>query len=77
MRQLVQKNIHRLVYKPEVLSTAEEADIRRSIETLKGLCLPGLGISEEDRVMIVKAMGFEKGHWFKCQNGGCSWLFMT
>nr|XP_006812408.1 PREDICTED: NFX1-type zinc finger-containing protein 1-like [Saccoglossus kowalevskii] len=26
-------------------------------------------ISEEERIMIVKAMGFTPGHWFKCPNG--------
>ncbi|XP_046560628.1 LOW QUALITY PROTEIN: NFX1-type zinc finger-containing protein 1-like [Haliotis rubra] len=29
----------------------------------------GLGISEEERVEIVKAMALTKGHWFKCPNG--------
>ncbi|MGH0131754.1 UNVERIFIED_CONTAM: hypothetical protein FKN15_048582 [Acipenser sinensis] len=28
----------------------------------------GLGISEAERVMIVKAMNFPKGHWYKCPN---------
>jgi uncharacterized C2H2 Zn-finger protein len=27
------------------------------------------GITEEERVEIVKAMGLQKGHWFKCPNG--------
>ncbi|XP_071084840.1 NFX1-type zinc finger-containing protein 1-like [Haliotis cracherodii] len=29
----------------------------------------GLGISEEERVDIVKAMGLTSGHWFRCPNG--------
>lgn len=33
------------------------------------LTLPGLGITEEERVEIVSAMGLGKGHWFKCPNG--------
>ncbi|XP_052785302.1 NFX1-type zinc finger-containing protein 1-like [Mya arenaria] len=28
-----------------------------------------LGISEEERIMIVKAMELQKGHWFKCRKG--------
>ncbi|XP_052785303.1 NFX1-type zinc finger-containing protein 1-like [Mya arenaria] len=28
-----------------------------------------LGISEEERIMIVNAMELQKGHWFKCPNG--------
>ena len=27
------------------------------------------GISEQERLMIVKAIGLGKGHWYKCQNG--------
>ena len=65
---MVQKNVDRLLHKPEALSQAEEADMRKDIAILKGRVLSGLGVSEE-RVMIVKAMGFEKGHWFKCKNG--------
>ncbi|XP_041363692.1 NFX1-type zinc finger-containing protein 1-like [Gigantopelta aegis] len=29
----------------------------------------GLGISDAERVSIVKAMGLSTGHWFKCKNG--------
>ncbi|XP_046562907.1 LOW QUALITY PROTEIN: NFX1-type zinc finger-containing protein 1-like [Haliotis rubra] len=30
----------------------------------------GLGISDDERIMILKAMGFnQKGHWFKCKKG--------
>ncbi|KAI4900627.1 hypothetical protein NFI96_021503, partial [Prochilodus magdalenae] len=29
----------------------------------------GLGISDEERVMIVKAIGLAPGHWYKCRNG--------
>ena len=29
----------------------------------------GLGITEEERVMIVKAVGLSQGHWYKCPNG--------
>ena len=69
LHQMVQKNVDRLLHKPEALSQAEEADMRKDIAILKGPVLSGLGVSEEERVMIVKAMGFQKGHWFKCKNG--------
>lgn len=29
----------------------------------------GLGITDQERVMIVKAMGLRQGHWYKCPNG--------
>ncbi|XP_058859424.1 NFX1-type zinc finger-containing protein 1-like, partial [Acipenser ruthenus] len=49
-----------------------EQDEQRVGEKLKELesALPrnGLGISEAERVMIVKAMNFPKGHWYKCPN---------
>lgn len=31
--------------------------------------LTGLGISEKERLDIVKAIGLPQGHWYKCQNG--------
>ncbi|VDH91247.1 Hypothetical predicted protein [Mytilus galloprovincialis] len=47
---------------------------RREVETtltaLKDVIpLTSLGISEEERVQIVTAMGLTKGHWFKCKMG--------
>ncbi|XP_031618979.1 NFX1-type zinc finger-containing protein 1 [Contarinia nasturtii] len=29
----------------------------------------GIGISVEEKEMILKAMGLSRGHWYKCQNG--------
>jgi rubrerythrin len=40
------------------------------LEKLRKQCT-GLGISEDERVMIVKAMGLSQGHWYKCPNGHC------
>ena len=31
--------------------------------------LGGLGITEAEKIDIVRAMGFSKGHWYKCPNG--------
>ncbi|ENN75901.1 hypothetical protein YQE_07543, partial [Dendroctonus ponderosae] len=48
-------------------------DLDRTLLTqLKELALKlecSLSINEEDRVQIVKAMGFPRGHWYKCPNG--------
>uniref|UniRef100_A0A8D0HDW3 RZ-type domain-containing protein n=1 Tax=Sphenodon punctatus TaxID=8508 RepID=A0A8D0HDW3_SPHPU len=48
----------------------DERLVKVKMEALKA-ALPesGLGISEEERVQIVEAMGFPRGHWFKCRNG--------
>ena len=31
--------------------------------------LPGLGITEEERRMIIGAVNLSRGHWFQCKNG--------
>ncbi|XP_025119095.2 NFX1-type zinc finger-containing protein 1 isoform X2 [Bubalus bubalis] len=51
--------------------TEKDAElVQRKMEALKAaLPCSGLGISEEERVQIVKAMGYRRGHWFKCPNG--------
>lgn len=44
--------------------------VQKKMEALKAaLPCSGLGISEEERVQIVSAMGYPRGHWFKCPNG--------
>ncbi|EHB05998.1 NFX1-type zinc finger-containing protein 1 [Heterocephalus glaber] len=48
----------------------DEQFVQKKMDALKAtLPCSGLGISEEERVQIVKAMGFPRGHWFKCPNG--------
>ena len=49
--------------------TKEDADyIEAAINTIRRKC--GLeGLTPEERVMIVKAMNFAQGHWYKCPNG--------
>ena len=50
------------------LSDDEVADIEKSLNQIRQQC--GLtGLTPEERVMIVKAMNFSQGHWFKCPNG--------
>ncbi|ESO98811.1 hypothetical protein LOTGIDRAFT_213601 [Lottia gigantea] len=50
-----------------------ERDLQKVKETLKKIDLlapaSGLGISEEEKVMVVKAVGLTRGHWYKCRNG--------
>ena len=44
--------------------------VKKVVEEIKKLAPEsGLGISEEERVSIVKAMEMSSGHWFKCKNG--------
>ncbi|XP_064132257.1 NFX1-type zinc finger-containing protein 1 isoform X2 [Loxodonta africana] len=48
----------------------DEQLVQEKMEALKAsLPCSGLGISEEERVQIVNAMGYPRGHWFKCPNG--------
>ncbi|XP_075703159.1 NFX1-type zinc finger-containing protein 1 [Rhinoderma darwinii] len=48
----------------------DEEFVKTKLKDLKGsLPRSGLGITENERVMIVQAMGLHKGHWFKCPNG--------
>ncbi|XP_067652457.1 NFX1-type zinc finger-containing protein 1-like [Haliotis asinina] len=51
-----------------------EADVEVLQEELKKLEAEhpqrGLGITDDERIMILKAMGFnQKGHWYKCKRG--------
>ncbi len=39
----------------------------KALEAVLPCC--GLGISEQERVQIVNALGYPRGHWFKCPNG--------
>ncbi|XP_048205561.1 NFX1-type zinc finger-containing protein 1 isoform X2 [Perognathus longimembris pacificus] len=48
----------------------DEELVQEKMGALKAaLPCSGLGISEEERVQIVTAMGYPPGHWFKCPNG--------
>ncbi|KAG9353375.1 hypothetical protein JZ751_017954 [Albula glossodonta] len=49
---------------------SDERQMRQSLKDLADkLPCSGLGITDEERVMIVKAIGLTKGHWYKCPNG--------
>lgn len=48
----------------------DEHDVKEDMKKLDNkLPLTGLGISEEERHMIVSAMKMPRGHWHKCPNG--------
>ncbi|NXP22050.1 ZNFX1 protein, partial [Scytalopus superciliaris] len=48
----------------------DEAAVKAHMEKITtDLPVSGLGISEAERVQIVKAIGCPRGHWFKCKNG--------
>jgi len=49
------------------LTKVQEKEIEECIE--KATVRKGLGISERERVEIVKAIGLGTGHWYKCPNG--------
>ena len=50
------------------LTKQDADDIEATINEIRRKC--GLeGLTPEERVMIVKAMNFAQGHWYKCPNG--------
>ncbi|KAK3574831.1 hypothetical protein QTP86_018421, partial [Hemibagrus guttatus] len=48
----------------------DEEKVKEIFKELENM-LPrsGLGVTDEERVMIVKAMALPQGHWYKCPNG--------
>ncbi|XP_041944382.1 NFX1-type zinc finger-containing protein 1 [Alosa sapidissima] len=49
---------------------ADEHRVKQALADLDAkLPRSGLGIDDQERVMIVKAMGLPQGHWYKCPNG--------
>ncbi|XP_062400969.1 NFX1-type zinc finger-containing protein 1 [Sardina pilchardus] len=49
---------------------ADEDRVKRALADLDGkLPRGGLGIDDQERVMIVRAMALPRGHWYKCPNG--------
>ena len=56
----------------KALSEEGEKRVRDILKRVKKLVpATGLGITEEERVMVVEAMGLSQGHWFKCPKGQC------
>lgn len=45
------------------------AQVTAKLTQLNKLLASNIGITEEERKMVHRVMGFAKGHWFKCPNG--------
>lgn len=51
-------------------SAGSEREAKRALKELaERLPCSGLGVTDTERIMIVKAIGLPKGHWYKCPNG--------
>ncbi|XP_037356024.1 NFX1-type zinc finger-containing protein 1 [Talpa occidentalis] len=63
-------SVRKILEKTCKFTQEDEQLVQEKMEALKAV-LPcsGLGISEDERVQIVTAMGYPRGHWFKCPNG--------
>ncbi|NWI90883.1 ZNFX1 protein, partial [Pitta sordida] len=60
-----------ILYGTKKFTEKDEAAVKARLEKISA-DLPkssGLGLSEAERVQIVKAIGCPRGHWFKCKNG--------
>ncbi|XP_006839258.1 PREDICTED: NFX1-type zinc finger-containing protein 1 [Chrysochloris asiatica] len=63
-------SIQKVLMSTRKFTQEDEQLVQEKMEALKAsLPCSGLAISEEERVQIVSAMGFPRGHWFKCPNG--------
>ncbi|XP_069808099.1 NFX1-type zinc finger-containing protein 1 [Dendropsophus ebraccatus] len=61
--------LREVLEKSKKFTEEDENLVKTKLEDLnKRLPRTGLGITEDERVMIVQAMGLHKGHWFKCPN---------
>lgn len=65
------QSVREILEKCGQFTEQDEAGVKDTLEELKKkVPLQGLGISEEERKMIVSAINMPKpGHWFKCPNG--------
>lgn len=61
--------LSRLLFSKANFTNENRTKAKSCIEKLKEhVKVDGLGISEDERLEIVKAIGLSKGHWFKCPN---------
>ncbi|XP_053404555.1 NFX1-type zinc finger-containing protein 1-like [Mercenaria mercenaria] len=61
------QKVESLILDVQRFTEERETEIDSVINHLKDLLkIEGLGITEEERLEIVKAVGLSKGHWFKC-----------
>lgn len=59
-----------LVKKPSPFTNADQQEFDNLAKKLTEIRnLPGLGITDRERIEIVRALNIAKGHWFICPNG--------
>ena len=52
------------------LADDETTSVKAAVTKLSTeLFVPGLGITNEEKIQIVQAIGLRQGHWYKCPNG--------
>ncbi|CAH1269008.1 ZNFX1 [Branchiostoma lanceolatum] len=76
LNDLAQANLdsaERMLTKPAPFKQTTEELVKQALEKVQRLtpALSGaaIGISDEERVQVVQAMGLTQGHWFACPNG--------
>lgn len=64
------QTIRQLLEKSGQFTDRDEVRVKEAIKELQTkLPLTGLGITDEERKMIVSAIKMRPGHWYKCPNG--------
>ncbi|KAL3848155.1 hypothetical protein ACJMK2_019032 [Sinanodonta woodiana] len=64
------ENVEKIVKSGKKITPDRKQLVKACLNKLKTICpLSGLGISEEEKTAILKAMDLSKGHWFKCPKG--------
>ncbi|KAH3813306.1 NFX1-type zinc finger-containing protein 1-like [Dreissena polymorpha] len=64
------KFVRNKLFSFHVLTADEFVQVRACLDRMKDMTMiPGLKITEEERISITQAMKLNKGHWFKCPNG--------
>ncbi|KAH3703326.1 hypothetical protein DPMN_078360 [Dreissena polymorpha] len=62
--------VRNTLFSVHVLTADEFDQVRACLDRMKDMAMiPGLKITEEERISITQAMKLNKGHWFKCPNG--------
>ncbi|CAG9821989.1 unnamed protein product [Phaedon cochleariae] len=59
----------KLIEKPVRYDKQQDDVLKSELEKLEKIVGSVIKITDAERVLIVKALGLRKGHWFKCPNG--------
>jgi hypothetical protein len=60
---------HRIAYSIEKFSKECDMALKAALEDLRKELKSAVKITDAERKMIVGALGFKQGHWYKCPNG--------